>query len=150
MSTRMSVPGDLLGLVGQPMGNSEWYEITQHQVNQFADATRDHQWIHVNLEQAKDGPFGGPIAHGYLTLSLAQQFLADTVTIDELAARLNYGLNRVRFTTPVPVGGRVRGVVTLVEAKQRASGVEATFEIVVELAGAARPALVAESVVLYR
>ncbi|WP_370935171.1 MaoC family dehydratase [Amycolatopsis sp. cg13] len=150
MATHVSKPADLLELVGKPMGESGWYEITQHQVDQFGDATRDHQWIHVNPEQAKEGPFGGPIAHGYLTLSLAQQFLADTVHVDELAARLNYGLNKVRFTAPVPVGGRVRGVVALVDARQRSSGVEAAFEVTVELAGSQRPALVAETLVLYK
>lgn len=150
MATQVSKPADLLDLVGKPMGESRWYEITQHQVNLFADATCDHQWIHVNPEQAKQGPFGGPIAHGYLTLSLAQQFLADTLSVSELAAQLNYGLNKVRFTAPVPVGGRVRGVVKLTGAKQRATGVEASFEITVELDGSQRPALVAETLVLYR
>jgi acyl dehydratase len=149
VTTRVTKPEDLFDLVGTPMGESNWYELTQHQVNQFADATRDHQWIHVNPEQAKDGPFGGPIAHGYLTLSLAQQFLADTVQIDELSARLNYGLNKVRFTTPVPVGSRIRGVVRLIATTRRTAGVEAAFEVTVELAGLERPALVAETLVLY-
>ena len=149
MTTRVTKPQDLHDLVGTPMGESNWYELTQHQVNQFADATRDHQWIHVNPEQAKKGPFGGPIAHGYLTLSLAQQFLADTVQIDELSARLNYGLNKVRFTSPVPVGSLIRGVVRLISTTQRAAGVEAAFEVTVELMGSERPALVAETLVLY-
>jgi len=149
MPTHVTKPDDLLDLVGEPMGVTAWYELTQHQVNQFGDATRDHQWIHVNPEQAKDGPFGGPIAHGYLTLSLASQFLADTLQIDELNARLNYGLNKVRFTAPVPVGSQVRGVVRLIATKRRAAGVEAEFEVTVELAGSQRPALVAETLVLY-
>jgi acyl dehydratase len=149
MTTHVSKPEDLLDLVGEPMGVSDWYELTQHQVNQFADATRDHQWIHVNPEQAKQGPFGGPIAHGYLTLSLASQFLADTLQIEELKARLNYGLNKVRFTAPVPVGSQVRGGVRLITTKRRAAGVEAEFEVTVELAGSERPALVAETLVLY-
>jgi acyl dehydratase len=149
VTTRVTKPEDLHDLAGTPMGESNWYELTQHQVNQFADATRDHQWIHVNPEQATEGPFGGPIAHGYLTLSLAQQFLADTVQIDELGARLNYGLNKVRFTSPVPVGSRIRGVVRLVSTTRRAAGVEAAFEVTVELAGSERPALVAETLVLY-
>ena len=149
MTTRVTKPDDLLDLVGEPMGVTDWYELTQHQVNQFGHATRDHQWIHVNPEQAKDGPFGGPIAHGYLTLSLASQFLADTLQIDELNARLNYGLNKVRFTAPVPVGSQVRGVVRLIATKRRAAGVEAEFEVTVELAGSQRPALVAETLVLY-
>jgi hypothetical protein len=105
MSTRVSKPEDPLDLGGEPMGVSDWYELTQHQVNQVADEPRDHQGSHVNPEQANDGP----IAHEYLTLSLASQFLADTLDIDELSARLNYGLSKVRFTAPVPIGSQVPG-----------------------------------------
>lgn len=150
MPTRLDTPAQLLDLVGEPIGVSDWYELTQHQVNQFADATRDHQWIHVNPNQAADGPFGGPIAHGFLTLSMAQQFLADVLTIETLEARLNYGLNKVRFTAPVPVGAQIRGSVTLLAAEQKPSGIEAAFSINVELRGSDRPAMIAESVVIYR
>ena len=149
--TVVGSPADLLGLVGQPLGSSEWHDITQHQVNLFADATEDHQWIHVDPERAAAGPFGGTIAHGYLTLALAPVLIAETLSVQKLEAVLNYGLNKVRFPAPVPVGGRVRGTVTLHRAEPRAGGgVEAVFAVVWELEGSDRPACVAEVVVLYR
>ena len=146
---RLHTPADLLHHVGETMGESDWHEITQHQVDTFADATHDHQWIHTDPARAEAGPFGGTIAHGYLTLALAPLFLAETVSIDELTAGINYGLNKVRFPAPVPVGSRLRARVDLVEAKVRPTGVEATFGITVEVPGSARPACVAEAVVVY-
>lgn len=148
--TIVGSPADLLDLVGKPLGCSEWHEITQQQVNLFAEATGDHQWIHVHPERAAAGPFGGTIAHGYLTLALAPVLIAETLTVQQLEAVLNYGLNKVRFPAPVPVGGRVRGAVTLHSAQPRAGGVEAVFTLVWELADSERPACVAEVVVLYR
>ncbi|HEY3263015.1 MAG TPA: MaoC family dehydratase [Pseudonocardiaceae bacterium] len=150
MTTHVQNPTDLLDLTGQPMGTTGWLEITQQQVNLFADATDDHQWIHVDPERAKDGPFGGTIAHGYLTLSLAPLFLAEAIRIENLTAGLNYGLNKVRFPAPVSVGGRIRAQVMLSAAKERPMGIEATFAITVELEGSTRPACVAELVVLYQ
>ena len=104
----------MLHLIGQPLGVSPWHDITQDQVNLFADSTGDHQWIHVDPVRAAAGPFGGPIAHGYLTLALGPLLIAETLHVEQLTAALNYGLNKVRFPTPVPVGSRLRGVVTLV------------------------------------
>jgi acyl dehydratase len=150
MTTRVHTPADLLDLVGTTMGETGWHEISQSQVDTFADATHDHQWIHVDQERAKAGPYGGTIAHGYLTLSLVPLFLGETVVIDDLAAAVNYGLNKVRFPAPVPVGSLLRARVDLVEARPRASGVEATFGVTVELPGSPRPVCVAEAVVVYQ
>jgi acyl dehydratase len=148
--TSVSTPAGLLGLVGTPLGVSDWHHITQERINLFAEATGDHQWIHVDPARAAAGPFGTTIAHGYLTLALAPLFIAEVVRSDHLTAALNYGLNKVRFPTPVPAGGRVRGAITLHSAEQRTTGVEAVFDLVCELDGADRPACVAEVVGLYR
>src|SRR3954454_1217733 len=115
MAELLTVSGaeGLKGLVGQHIGYSEWHEVTQEQVNLFAEATGDHQWIHVDPEKAKAGPFGGPIAHGFLTLSLLSHLLAQVYRIDGTKMGINYGLNKVRFTAPVPVGSKIRGVVDI-------------------------------------
>ena len=149
-STHITAPAELLELVGRPLGVSPWRDITKERVDMFAEATGDRQWIHVDPVRAAAGPFGGPIAHGYLTLSLAPMFIADVLVVDELEAALNYGLNRVRFPAPVPVGSRLRGAVTLKAADARPSGIEAVFTVVYELEGSDRPACVAEFVAIYR
>jgi acyl dehydratase len=149
-STTVQAPISLMDLVGQPLGVSSWHEITQHQVNMFAEATEDRQWIHTDPVRAATGPFGGPIAHGYLTLALAPVIIAEVVEVDNVLAALNYGVNKVRFPAPVPVGGRVRGVVRLASAEQRPAGIEAIYTVVFELDGSERPACVAEVVVIYR
>jgi len=148
--THIAAPADLLDLVGRPIGVSAWQEISQDRVNMFADATGDRQWIHVDPARAAAGPFGGPIAHGYLTLALAPMFIADVLVVDHMEAALNYGLNKVRFPAPVPVGSRVRGAVTLKAAGARATGIEAVFTVVYELQNSDRPACVAEFVAMYR
>lgn len=150
MATDIAAPADLLTLVGSRLGASRWVDITQEQVDLFAEATGDHQWIHVDRERARQGPFGGTIAHGYLTLSLAPLFLQEVVRVDNCAAVLNYGVNKVRFPAPVPVGSRVRAVVTLAAATERAGGVEATFGLRYEIDGTDRPPCIAETVYLYR
>ena len=149
-ATRIQSPADLLQLTGQPLGVSPWHHITQDRVNLFADSTGDHQWIHVDPVRAAAGPFGRPIAHGYLTLALGPLLIAQTLHVEQLTAALNYGLNKVRFPTPVPVGSRLRGVVTLLGAQQRPAGIEAVFTVVYELQGSDRPACVAEFVAIYR
>ena len=149
-TTTVATASALLALVGRPLGESSWHEITQEQVNLFADATGDHQWIHVDPERAAAGPFGGPIAHGYLTLSLAPSLIAEVLGIEELSAAVNYGLNKVRFPAPVPVGSRVRATLSMVAANARGDAIEATIALVVELDGSTRPACVAEVVVLYQ
>ncbi len=150
MTTTISTPQDLLGLVGQPLGTTEWMTIDQERVNLFADATGDHQWIHVDPEKAAAGPYGRTIAHGYLTLSLAPLFIAEALVIEKVQAGVNYGLNKVRFPAPVPVGARVRAVVELVGAQEKPAGIEAVIRLTYEVDGADRPACIAETVVLYR
>jgi len=126
---------------------SEWITITQEQVNQFAQATGDHQWIHVDVERAKAGPFGAPIAHGFLTLSLLPQFFASALEIREVGMGVNYGLNKVRFTGPVPVGSRLRAHLRLLKSEPIDNqGRQVTWEVTVEREGVAKPVCVAESI----
>ena len=135
-------------LVGQEIGVSDWVEITQERINQFADATGDHQWIHVDVERAKAGPFGGPIAHGFLTLSMLPKFYEAAFEVTESRMGVNYGLNRVRFMAPVPVGSRLRGRMKLLTSEPIANdGLQMTWETTIELEGSPKPACVAESVV---
>jgi acyl dehydratase len=147
----MRVFSDLAEFVaakGEHLGYSDWHEITQEQVNTFADATGDHQWIHVDLERAKAGPFGGPIAHGFLTLSLLPMLGQGIYRVEGLKMGVNYGLNKVRFPNPVPVGSRVRGGGELLEVSEIALGTQAVVKFVIEIENQAKPACVAESVVL--
>lgn len=140
--------GELTALVGQDVAVSEWTTITQQQVNLFAEATGDHQWIHVDPERAKNGPFGAPIAHGYLTLSLLPLLFASAMKVENTRMGVNYGLNKVRFITPVPVGSRVRARLKLLASDPiPGDGVQQTWEVTVELEGAPKPACVAESLV---
>jgi acyl dehydratase len=146
--TTFDYPAVLLESSGE-LGVSDWLTIDQARINGFADTTDDHQWIHVDPDRARCGPFGTTIAHGYLTLSLAPWMLAQVVTVGGVQAAVNYGLNNVRFPAPVPVDARVRGHVSLVSATSRGAGVEAVFGLTVEIDGTERPACVAELVVLY-
>ncbi|MGI8816991.1 MAG: MaoC family dehydratase [Pseudonocardia sp.] len=140
---------DIKSAVGSHLGTSDWVTIEQKQIDTFADATGDHQWIHVDPDKAKDGPFGKPIAHGFLTLSL-NPVLAQTVyRVDNVKMGVNYGLNKVRFTSPVPVGSRVRGSYELVEVTDVAGGVQLIVKATIELEGSERPAAVAETLVRY-
>lgn len=135
--------------VGRHLGWSPWLELTQERIDLFAEATGDHQWIHVDPKRAAYGPFGATIAHGYLTLSLVNQFLPQVVEVRGIAMGVNYGLNRVRFPTPVPVGSRVRGGVELTGAEEVPGGVQTTMVVTVEIDGAERPACVAEVISRY-
>jgi len=149
MTTVLEQPADLLGLVGQSLGTTEWMNVTQQQVDLFADATGDRQWIHTDTERAAKGPFKGTIAHGYLTLALTPAVIAQVLEIRELTAALNYGLNRVRFPAPVRVGSQVRAAVSVASAHQKTSGVESVFTLTFEIDGEDRPACVADVIVLY-
>ena len=131
---------------GEELGTSDWIEVTQEKVNLFADATGDHQWIHVDPEMAAKGPFGRAIAHGYFTLSLLPVMAAECYEVGNLIMGLNYGANKVRFPNPVPVGSRVRGTATLVETVDIAIGTQATIKFVVEIEGVDKPGCVAEVV----
>ena len=138
---------ELAGLAGQEVAVSDWITISQEQVNQFAQATGDHQWIHVDVERATAGPFGGPIAHGYLTLSLIPRFFLSSLQIREARMGVNYGLNRVRFMAPVPVGSRLRARMKLLKSEPiDKGGAQMTWEVAIEREGAAKPVCVAESV----
>ena len=137
---------ELKGLVGQDLGNSEWLEISQERVNTFADATDDHQWIHVDVEKAKAGPFGGPIAHGYLTLSLVIPLFGELLKIDGVKMGVNYGLEKVRFPHPVPVGSKIRLNAKVVSVEDVPGGTQSTFDFTVEIDGVAKPACVARTV----
>lgn len=138
------------GAVGTHLGYSDWLEITQERVDRFADATGDHQWIHVDPERARrESPFGGPIAHGYLTVSLSNLFLPQVVEVRGISAGVNYGVDKIRFPTPVPVGGRVRAGVELIDVSEVAGGIQTTMRITIELEGATKPACVIESLSRY-
>ena len=133
--------------VGQEIAVSDWLTISQEQVNLFADATGDHQWIHVDVERAKAGPFGGPIAHGFLTVSLLPKLLESSIEVRESRMGVNYGLNKVRFTAPVPVGSRLRARTTLLEAKPIDNdGWQMTWNVMIEREGSDKPVCVAESI----
>ncbi|MEV4380680.1 MaoC family dehydratase [Streptosporangium sp. NPDC049644] len=134
---------------GEVLGTSDWLAVEQERVNGFADATGDHQWIHVDVDRAKDGPFGGTIAHGHLTLSLLPVFLKQIYRVDGLRMAVNYGLNKVRFPAPVPVGSKLRATSRLVEVTPLDGAVQAVLSSTVEAAGVEKPVCVAESVVRY-
>jgi acyl dehydratase len=134
----------LKAAVGQHLGYSDYFLVTQERVNQFAEATGDHQWIHVDVERAKSGPFGGPIAHGYLTLSLGPMLYPTVVRVEGFSMGVNYGANKVRFPSPVPVGAKVRLGVKLLEVEDIAGGVQMTMEFTFECEGASKPSCVAE------
>jgi acyl dehydratase len=141
---------DLRARVGQEVGASTWVVIAQDRIDAFADATDDHQWIHVDADRASaETPFGGTIAHGFLTLSLVSSLLRDLVTVSGLRMAINYGLNRVRFVSPVPSGSRIRARVSLAAVQEFNDATQATWNVTIEREGADRPALVAEWLVRY-
>ena len=135
--------------VGTELGTSEWLQITQERIDQFAQATGDHQWIHVDPERAAAGPFGSTIAHGYLTLSLSNALLPEIVEVTGISMGVNYGVDKVRFPAPVPVGSRIRASAVLAEVSDVAGGVQTKVVITVELEGSAKPACVIESLSRY-
>ena len=139
----------LAAAINQPLGETEWLLVTQERVDTFADATDDHQWIHVDPVRAKDGPFGAPIAHGFLTLSLASRFLPQLIDV-KMKMGVNYGLDKVRFPSPVKVGQRIRGsgVIVAVETAKDGS-VQSTLRLTVEIEGAAKPACIADTISRY-
>lgn len=140
---------ELAAFTGQEVAVSDWITITQEQVNQFAQATGDHQWIHVDVEKARTGPFGGPIAHGFLTLSLLPRFFESSFEVVASRMGVNYGLNKVRFTAPVPVGSRLRARMKLLRCVPIDNqGMQMTWEVTVEREGADKPVCVAESLSL--
>jgi acyl dehydratase len=146
MTTVFKTPADLKSAVGQHLGYSEWLTITQERINQFAHATGDHQWIHVDPVRAKDGPFGACIAHGYLTLSLVNLFLPQIVEVRGIRMGVNYGVDKVRFPAAVRVGARIRGGGELINVEEVKGGVQATIRITVEIEGSERPGCVVDTI----
>jgi acyl dehydratase len=147
MTTTVNGLDGLKSLAGRDLGHSEWLEITQERVNTFADATGDHQWIHVDVERARTGPFGAPIAHGYLTLSLVIPLFTQLLQVDGIAMGVNYGLEKVRFPSPVKVGAKIRLAAKVVSVEDVAgNGVQSTFDFTIEVDGSDKPACVARPV----
>jgi len=138
-----------LGLVGQSLGVGDWQKVTQSQVCLFADATHDHQWIHVDPERARSGPFGVSIAHGFLTLALLPELLGPLLRVGSSRLAVNYGLNRVRFPAPVPVGARIRATAVLKDAAKFDGGIQIVLFATVEIDGHPKPACVAETITRY-
>jgi acyl dehydratase len=137
---------ELKKLSGSELGTSDWLTITQERINLFADATDDHQWIHVDPERAQGGPFGAPIAHGYLTLSLFVPLFTELLTVEGVTTKVNYGLNRVRFPAPVPAGARIRLAARIAGVDEVPGGVQVTIDGTIEIEGGAKPACVLQSV----
>jgi acyl dehydratase len=145
MTTILDGEDAVRAALGTHLGYSDWLEIDQDRINLFADATGDHQWIHVDVERAKDGPFGAPIAHGYLTLSLSNLFLPQIVEVRGFGMGINYGVDKVRFPAPVTVGSRIRGGGELVEVSDVKGGIQTLVRITVEIEGGDKPACVIDS-----
>ena len=144
-ATTLNGPDDVRANVGKHLGYSEWITVDQDRVNLFADATGDHQWIHVDVERATSGPFGAPIAHGYLTLSLSNYFLPQIVEVQGFSAGVNYGVDKVRFPSPVKFGSRVRAGAELAAVSEVTGGLQTTIVITVEVEGSPKPACVIDS-----
>ena len=146
MTTTFENPAALLNAVGQHLGFSAWEEIDQQRINLFADATGDHQWIHVDPEKAAAGPFGKTIAHGYLTLSMANLFLPQIMRVENTSMGVNYGCEKVRFPAAVPVGSRIRGGGEVVSAEEVKGGVQVVVRMTIEIEGNERPACVLDTI----
>ncbi|WP_136706100.1 MaoC family dehydratase [Agromyces sp. H66] len=136
---------DLPSLVGADLGYTDWMEISQERVDTFAEAASDHQWIHTDPERAKDGPFGTAIAHGFLTLSLLIPLWTELLDVEGVGTKVNYGLDKVRFVSPVPVGSRIRMTATIAEVTEVAGGYQLTVDVTIEIEGGSKPAVVARS-----
>ena len=149
MTTIFKTPHELLDNIGKDLGTTEWLTIEQDRINGFADATGDHQWIHVDPEKAKDGPFGACIAHGYLTLSLVNYFLPELIDVQGISMGVNVGLDRVRFPSPVTVGSRIRGRGEVVQVEEMKGGIQSVVRVTVEIEGAEKPACIADTISRY-
>jgi len=145
MSITVNGLDELKKLAGSDLGTSEWIEVTQERINTFADATGDHQWIHVDPEKAAEGPFGAPIAHGYLTLSLFIPLFTELLEVEGVSTKVNYGLNKVRFPSPVKVGSRIRLVAKLASVEEVPGGVQIAVDGTIEIDGGPKPAAVLQS-----
>ncbi len=146
MGIAVERPAELLGLAGKDLGSSSWFQVSQADIDMFADATRDHQWIHTDPERAASGPFGTTIAHGYLTLSLVIPLWSELLEVERAGMAVNYGLNRVRFPAPVPSGKRIRLSGRLDSVREIPNGVEVVAGLTMEIEGSEKPACVLEAV----
>ena len=142
-------PSELAPALGQTFGPTDWITIDQDRINKFADATGDHQWIHVDVEKAKTGPFGATVAHGFLTLSLTNLFLPQLIEVRGISMGINYGLNKIRFPAVVPAGSRIRGKGELISVEEQKGAVQSIMRITVEVEGNAKPACIAEAISLW-
>ncbi len=149
MATVFAKPADLLTSVGKELDNSDWLEITQERINLFADATGDHQWIHVDPEKAKDGPFGACIAHGYLTLSLVNLFLPQIIEVQGFTHAVNVGMDKTRFPAAVPVNSVLRGKGQLISVEEIKGAIQSVVRVTVEIQGSDRPACVVDTISRY-
>ncbi|MCY4045987.1 MAG: MaoC family dehydratase [Cellvibrionales bacterium] len=149
MTTIFTQPQELLDNVGKSLGETPWMTIEQDRINQFADATGDHQWIHVDPVKAKDGPFGACIAHGYLTLSLVNYFLPQLIDVQGISMGVNVGLDRVRFPSPVTVGSKIRGKGEIVQVEEMKGGIQSVVRVTVEIEGSDKPACIADTISRY-
>ena len=147
--TVIDAPGNLMGQEGLKIGPSDWMDMTQERVNTFAEATGDHQWIHVDVERSKKGPFGAPIAHGYLTLSLAAKLMPEILEIKGMKMGINYGTEKVRFLNPVKVGSRIRGHGEFLAIKEVTGGYQSTLRVTIEIEGEEKPACVVDTISRY-
>jgi acyl dehydratase len=149
MPTIVDTLDDLTGLIGQPLEPSAWVQVDQQRIDAFADATGDRQWIHTDPARAKDGPYGGTVAHGYLTLSLLIPMWTEILAVREVTTKVNYGLNKVRFPAPVPEGSKLRATARLAAVDPVPGGAQLTADIAIEIEGTAKPACVAQLLVRF-
>ena len=149
MTRIVETPADLLDMEGTRLGPTGWIRIEQDRVDGFAEVTGDHQWIHVDTERAKDGPFGGTIAHGYLTMSLINLFLPDLIEVRGFAHAVNVGLDKLRFLAPVVVGSRIRAVSEIVSVEEIKGAIQSVVRVTIEIEGSEKPALVADTISRY-
>jgi acyl dehydratase len=149
MPTVIDTLDGLTGLIGQRLEPSSWVEVDQQRIDAFAAATGDHQWIHTDPARAKDGPFGGTIAHGYLTLSLLIPMWTEILDVREVTTKINYGLNKVRFPAPVPAGSKLRATATLAAVDPVPGGAQLTADLIIEIEGAAKPTCIAQLLVRF-
>lgn len=149
MTVIVNTPGDLLGMVGTRAGPTGWVAVEQDRIDTFANCTGDHQWIHVDVARAKDGPFGGTIAHGYLTLSMINLFLPELMEVRGFAHAVNVGLDRLRFLAPVVTGSCIRAVAEVISAEEIKGAIQAVVRITIEIEGSDKPALIADTISRY-
>ena len=147
--TVVAQPSDLMTMTGTELGPTEWLQITQDRINQFAEATGDHQWIHVDPVKAADGPFGATIAHGYLTLSLANCFLPELIEVQQVSMGVNYGTEKTRFPAPVTVGSNIRASGEIIQVEESKGGYKATIRVTITAEGAERPACIVDTISIF-